>query len=265
MLIDSHCHLDDKKYTQSISEIIQDCKNNNVDKLINISTSLNDCYKNKDISSKYNDVYYSVAIYPHNDLSTNINDLINKLENDFLINKDSKLVAIGECGIDIIQNNSDKYETRDINSQKILFEEQIKLAIKYDLPLIIHNRNGDEIVLELLQKYSSNNNLRGVIHCFDSTYEVAKKFIDLNFYISFSGMVTFKNKKELHNVATNIDIDKFLVETDAPYLTPVPFRGQVNHPKNVTLVAKKVAELKNLPIHQIEKYSYENTLKLFNL
>lgn len=260
MLIDSHCHIPSEKYGMTPLELIEDAKTEGVKKFITIGTSLSDSEIAKQTASQHPEIFYSVAIYPHEEKGKSINESIAELENKFLINKDSKLVAIGECGIDI----STHPDSRDLKEQIDLFEYQIKLAIKYDLPIIIHNRNGDAQVYELLSKYVPQG-LKGVIHCFDSTWEFAQKILDLGFYISFSGMVTFPKKVELHEVAKNIPLDKFLVETDAPYLAPQSYRGQVNYPKYVKIVAQKVAAIKNMPLEDIEEYSYKNTSKLFSL
>jgi len=260
MLIDSHCHIPHKKYSLSTDEIISEGKNSGVVKFITIGTSLKENKLARDVASKHSEVYYSVAIYPHEEAKLDVSYLIDTLEKDFLVNKDKKLVGIGECGIDI----SNWQGGRSPEEQKELFEEQIKLAIKYNLPLIVHNRNGDESVLELLNKYVPKG-LRGVIHCFDSNWEFAQEILDLGFYISFSGMITYPKKDYLLEVVENIPVDKLLVETDAPYLAPQPHRGETNYPKYVKLVAEKVAEIKGISLGSVEAYSYDNTSKLFNL
>jgi len=260
MLIDSHCHIPDKKYDKSIEDILSEAKEVGVQKFITIGTSLANNKIALQTAQKYPEIYFSVAIYPHEELHQEIDVSISQLENEFLKNKHPKLIAVGECGIDI----SNHSETRELSLQKLLFEEQIKLAVKYDLPLIVHNRNGDEHVLELLTKYAPLG-LKGVIHCFDSTWEFAQKILDLGFYISFSGMITYSKKDNLLEVVKNVPLDKFLVETDAPYLAPQSYRGQINYSKYVKIVAEKVASIKNLSVEDIEQHSYENTSKLFSL
>lgn len=260
MLIDSHCHIPSEKYALTPSELIADAKSFGVEKFITIGTSLADSEIAKDTAQQHPEIFYSVAIYPHEEKDKNLNDAVNELENKFLVNKDSKLVAIGECGVDI----SVHPESRELSEQLSLFEDQIKLAVKYNLPLIIHNRNGDEHVLSLLTKYVPQG-LRGVIHCFDSNWDFAQKILDLGFYISFSGMITYPKKDYLVEVVQRVPFDKFLVETDAPYLAPQRYRGQVNYPKYVRIVAEKVATIKNMTLEDIEKLTYENTSKLFVL
>jgi len=262
MLIDTHCHLNNKKYDIDLQTILDQAKLENVEKFITISTNLDDCNQNMQISNDNNQVFYSVGVYPNSDLDIDIKSIIEQLENNFLVQKNNKLVAIGECGIDI--NINDNHIKRPLKQQIVLFEEQIKLSIKYKLPIIIHNRNADDVILKLVKKYAEKG-LKGIFHCFDSTWEYAKKVLELGFLISFSGMVTFKNKFNLHEVARNIDLKKIIVETDSPYLSPEPLRGQINYPKNVVLVAKKIAQLKNDSYENICNNCYLNTLKLFNL
>jgi len=260
MLIDPHCHIPHKNYEKSVEDIIREAEKEGVLKFIAIGTSIKESNLVKDISLKYDPIYYSVAIYPHEEMHTDLKESLAILEDTFLVKKDKKLVAIGECGIDI----SNWQGGRDIKDQVFLFEEQIKLAIKYDLPLIIHDRKGDEFVLELLNKYVPQG-LRGVIHCFDSTWDFAKQVLDLGFYLSFSGMITYPKKEYLLDVIRQVPIDKFLVETDAPYLAPQGHRGEVNYSKYVKMVAEKFAEVRRLDLKDVEKFSYDNTSKLFNL
>ena len=260
MLIDSHCHIPHTKYQKSIKEIIEEGARLGVEKFITIGTSLEDSEIALKTAQEYSQIYFSVAIYPNEELKKDVNLVLEELENKFLTSKNTKLIAIGECGIDV----SDWENARPIEEQKYLFEEQIKLSIKYDLPIIIHNRNGDEHVLPLLIKYAPLG-LRGVIHCFDSSWDFAQKVLDLGFYISFTAMVTYDKKDSLFEVVKNVPTDRFLVETDAPYLSPKILRGQVNYPYNVVYVAQRIAEIKGLKVEEVEKYSYENTCKLFNL
>ena len=260
MLIDSHCHIPHKKYERSTEEILSEGNSVGVDKFITIGTSLKDNRIALETANKYPEIYFSVAIYPHEDMNFDTNYLINELETEFLNNKDSKLVALGECGIDM----SNWKGGRDIKDQLHLFEEQIKLAVKYDLPLVVHNRNGNNYVLELLNRYVPLG-LKGVIHCFDADWEYAKDILNLGFYISFSGMITYPKKDYLIEVVKNVPLDRFLVETDAPYLAPQRYRGQVNYSKYVKVVVEKIAGVKKLDLMSIEGHSYENTSKLFSL
>lgn len=258
MLIDSHCHIPHRKYERSIEQIVKDAQEAGVARLINIGTSLDENKIALETSEKFENVYTAIAIYPHEDLGRDLKDLINHLSAQ--IDSSKKVVAVGECGIDI----TDWPGGRDLNEQLDLFEMQIQLAIKKKLPLIIHNRNGDEYVLNLLKKYQSQG-LYGVIHCFSSDWEVAKSFLDSNFHISFGGMITYKSRKDLLEVVGKVPEDRILIETDSPYLPPDGFRGQPNEPRNVAVVAAKIAEVRGVSFDKISELTYSNTCKLFNL
>lgn len=269
MLIDSHAHLPHNQ--KKVAQILKNAKNNGVTKIINIGTSIDDGKKAIQTAENFGDIYVSVGIYPHDEMQTPINQLKNKLET--LLTSSKKIVGIGECGIDIT-----KWERqRPIKSQIELFEMQIQLAIKHNLLLVIHNRNGDEHVLKLLKKYANSNNLKFIIHCFDSTPEFAQEIIDLGGFISFSGFITYKNKKDVHKAAKETPLEKILVETDAPYILPKQLqikkkknvttteKNPQNESKNVKIVAETLADMKNLPYELVCKQTYENTCKLFGL
>ncbi len=257
MLIDSHCHLPDN--LDEAKTVVNFAEADGVVKMINIGTSLKDSRDALTMANHFDNVWSTAAVYPHEDREISIDEIVNELE--ILIDSSPKIVAIGECGIDLADGENE----RSLIDQCELFEAQIKLAIKKDLPLVIHNRNGDKYVLELLKKYSSTGNLRGVAHCFASDWEVAQQLINLNFLISFSGMITYPSRKSLLGVVKNVSLDNFVLETDAPYLPPQGHRGEKNEPKYVKIVAQKVAEVKELPFELIAKLSYENTSRVFNI
>lgn len=256
MLIDSHCHIPHKKYGVPPGDIVRDAENSGVSKLISIGTSMKEAELVINTAAEFPNVFPTVGIYPHEDRGRDLE----VLESEFrsILNDCGDIIGIGECGIDI----SNWKNGRPINEQIKIFEMQIILAKESSLPLVIHNRNGDEYVLNLLKKYS-NPSLRGVIHCFDSDWSFAEKVLDLGFYISFSGLITYPKKGYLLDVVREVPMDRFLVETDSPYLPPQGFRGQVNLPKYVRIVAEKVAEFKGLGVQEIEESSYKNTCSLF--
>lgn len=260
MLIDSHCHLP-RLDSAELSGIIDRAKQNDVVKFINIGTNFNENKKVLETAQAFDQVYATIAIYPHEERDKTLIEMENHLKN---LLHSPKLVAIGECGVDI----SEEHEGRPLAEQLELFEMQIKLAIDADLPLVIHNRNGDTKVIELLQKYKSPS-LRGVAHCFASNWDVAKQYLDLNFYISFSGLITYQSRAHLLETVKNVPSDRYLIETDAPYLTPKGVSGQdkqrPNEPKNVRIVAQKVASVRNCSYEQIADETYNNTCRLFNL
>lgn len=264
MLVDSHCHLKDTRYGKTPSEIVEDSEKDGVVGFINVSTSLQDSFDSSEISRKIKSVYSTVGIYPHSDLGKNPADLCNELEK--IIDNNPKIVGIGECGIDIPADPSkaEDYPLREVNEQKELFEYQIELALKKNIPVMIHNRNGDEIVLDILSNYKSRG-LKTIAHCFSSNYEIAKKFLSLGTYISFSGMITYPSRHDLREVVAKVPDDMFLVETDSPWLPPQGHRGELNYPKYVKIVAEKVSQVKEKPYDIVASLSTSNACRLFNI
>jgi TatD DNase family protein len=263
MLIDSHCHIPHSKYEKSSDEIINEAKKEGVEKLINIGTSISDSRDALEISKQYENVYSTVGVYPHDDTDLGLDEIRQQMEG-FIQMGGTNVVGIGECGVDIPQGEV-PYKTRELTDQKELFKLQIGLAVQHDLPLVIHNRDGDKEVLEILNHYK-NTGLRGIMHCFVSDWEYAQKLLDLDFYISFTGIITYPSAGEkLLEVVKKVPHDRFLVETDAPYLAPQKLRGQINYPKYVKMTAAKIAELRNTSFEEISEISYRNTCQLFNI
>jgi TatD DNase family protein len=257
MLIDSHCHLPHN--LEEAKDLIDKAEKEGVVKFINIGTSIRYSKKAIETAEQFKNVYATVAVYPHDERGIEVSVLEQKLSE--LADSSKKVVAIGECGFDA---PGQKEKTRSAEAQAELFEMQIKLALEKDLPIIIHNRDGDDIVINLLKKYQGPK-LRGVAHCYASTWETAQKLLDLGFYISFSGMITYPSRRDLLETVEKVPEDRFLVETDAPYLPPQGHRGEINQPKYVKIVAQKVAEVRKVPLSVIESISFSNTSRLFNL
>ncbi|MFZ5424460.1 MAG: TatD family hydrolase [Patescibacteria group bacterium] len=257
MLIDSHCHLTDEKLNNNFKKIISDAKNEGIGAFITIGTNISDSKNACTLANTNSEIFCAVGIYPHEELNTPI-DLLEK-ELSKLINGEN-VVAIGECGVDI----TDWKGGRLVQEQLALFEMQIQLALKNNLPLVIHNRNADKEVLSLLKQYKSKS-LRGVVHCFASTWEIAKQYIDLGFYISFSGIITYKSGRSLWETVIKTPLDRFIVETDAPYLSPEGYRNKINEPKYVKIIAEKVAEVKKEKFEIISDFSVKNTCAIFGL
>lgn len=251
MLIDSHCHLYLGSWTNNLRLILQDAESNNVGKIICPGIDLDTSQKAIELTNTYEGIYAAVGIHPHDANNTQLNylDTLRKM----LVQ--SKVVAVGEIGLDFYRNIS------DADTQFKIFREQLQLAQDLDLPVIIHNRNSDKEIIETLKDFES---VRGVAHCFSSDLATAEAFLELDFYISFAGNLTYKNS-DLSEVAKEIPINKLLIETDAPYLSPVPFRGKENVPGRVKYVAEKLAEYKEVPFEEIEKATKGNTETLFNL
>ena len=258
MLIDSHCHLPHKLYEKDIETIIKEAKEWGVEKIINIGTSVRENEKVIEVSKNYENVLCSVGIHPQEDRKLDLKSLEKSLKE--VLEKSGRIVAIGECGIDI----SNWENQRPVEDQEKLFDIQVKLAKKTRLPLIIHNRNGDDIVLKVLNN-NIGSDLRGVVHCFNSNWEFAEKMLDLGFYLSFTNLISYPKKDDLIEVVRNVPNDRFLIETDAPYLPPQSMRGQINYPKYVKIVAEKVAQVKQITFDKVSELSYRNTCSLFKI
>ena len=247
-MIDTHCHLYDKKLIHKLNQIIENAYSANIEKMICIGDTLGTSDKSIQIAEKYNNIYASVGIHPHESKLAPENYL-SQIKQKV---KHHKVVAIGEIGLDYYYNLSDK------KHQKPVFLEQLKLAKQLDLPAIVHCRNAEKDVYDTILKSKHN---QGVIHCFSGTMDFAKKIIDLGYYISFTGMITFV--KELENVIEEISLENIMIETDAPYLAPVPYRGKVNQPAFVQQVAKKISDIKNISIKEVERITTINAKSLF--
>lgn len=255
-LIDSHCHLhmlDLDDFSGTLENVFQKAFENNVHKMLCVCTELEEIPKIKEIAANNPNVYTSVGIHPNVILEKeyNADELI------ALANYES-CIAIGETGLDYYRSTGDEI----ISAQHYRFREHIKASKKCTKPLIIHTRNAKEDTLAIMREESAGD-IGGVMHCFAEDWEFAKKALDLGFYISFSGIVTFKNAKELKVVAEKVPADKMLIETDCPFLAPTPFRGKQNHPALVYHVARELALLRGTTLENIAKTTTENFYKCF--
>lgn len=255
MLIDSHFHLSGNRKVDE--EVFKRAHENGVEKLIAIGTDLEDSELVVKASNKIQNLYGVVGIYPNSERDTQIAESVVQLEK--LLKTGQKVVGIGEIGIDITNWEAQ----RPLNEQIVLFESQIKLAIKHQLPIVIHNRNGDKYVLEILKKYEGLVDI--IAHCFDSSWKTAEQFIKLGAYISFSGFITYNSKKYLLETVENTPIERIIVETDSPYIVPKGLKEKTNEPKNVRMVAEKIAQVKQLEFEEVCQKTYENTLRAFNI
>jgi len=254
-LIDTHAHLDFPELYSKLDLIIENAKNQNVLKIITISTNLNKIGKIIQISNDYDVVYFTVGVHPNEVLKdkdyenyTLISDISNNL----------KCVGIGECGLDYHFGNEDK------EKQKLSFITQIKVARDKKLPLIIHSRDADEDMIDILQDEYKKGAFKAILHCFSSGKDLALCGLDLGFYISFSGIVTFKSAKLIQEIACIVPKDRILVETDAPYLAPSPYRGSVNEPKNCFYTAKFLSEIRNSDFNDFTNHLCINSLRIFD-
>lgn len=267
-LIDTHCHLPNLNNKGYLEEILGGAIKNGVEKIITIGTNL---YENEQTISTiqtYPQIYAALGIFPHEHLNENIENLMENLKNQIIKNK--KVLAVGECGLDINPNLQSAQNQRSVKEQIDLFEAQIKVAKHLQLPIIVHNRNADNLILEILTKhYSKTKTKTGVVHCFDSNWELAKSFLSLGFYISFTGFITYESHKHLEQVVKNIPNNKYMLETDSPFILPEPIKTTTkglkikNEPKYVKIIAQRVAEIKGQSISLVAKNSTQNAYKVF--
>jgi TatD DNase family protein len=254
-LIDTHAHLDFPELYSKLDLIIENAKNQNVLKIITISTNLNKIGKIIQISNDYDAVYFTVGVHPNEvlkDKDYQNYSLISDISNNL------KCVGIGECGLDYHFGNEDK------DKQKLSFITQIKVARDKKLPLIIHSRDADEDMIDILQDEYKKGAFKAILHCFSSGKDLALCGLDLGFYISFSGIVTFKSAKLIQEIACIVPKDRILVETDAPYLAPSPYRGSVNEPKNCFYTAKFLSDIRNIDFNEFTNHLCMNSLRIFD-
>ena len=254
MLVDSHCHLNMSQFKDDLDSVIENAKKNNVKYLQTICTKLSDYYEIKEIAEKYSNIFCSFGIHPHE--ADHHMDL--SVDNIIYHANYPKTIGIGETGLDYY------YEYSNRDNQKHLFERHIEASRKTKLPIIIHTRNADQDMSDILSTEMRNRAFPGLIHCFSSSKELAKKVMDLGLYISISGIVTFKKSIELQEIVRFVPIDRILVETDSPYLTPVPNRGKRNEPSFVKYVAEYIAQIKNLPYDDVASITTKNFFDLFD-
>ena len=251
MLTDTHCHLYYKDLKKDLQGVFDRANKLGVNRFICAATNMEDVHQCIEIAENYDQVFCSSGIHPHDtkDAPQNyIERIYNLMSND-------NMVAVGEIGLDYFRNISDS------NIQKKRLREQLKIALAIDKPVIIHNREADEDMINILKDFPG---VSGVAHCFSSNLDMANQFLELGYYISFSGNLTFKNS-HLPSVAKELPLDRLLVETDSPFLSPVPFRGKPNEPARVRYVAEKLAEIHNISLEEIASITSDNASKIFRL
>jgi TatD DNase family protein len=251
-MIDSHCHLDHEPLLGDLSNVIKRSKEVGIKKLLTISTSYESFDRIKNIIQKDEMIYGTIGIHPHETTK-------NKITSDIIvknITENEKIIGIGETGLDFYYNNSDKND--QINS----FKEHIEASIKTNSPLIIHSRDAEEETFEILSEYK-NRNLKILMHCFTGSKDFAKKLLTLNAFFSASGIITFKNSLELQETFKFLPLDRILIETDSPFLTPVPNRGKKNEPSFIDYTAQKLADIKSISKSEIANLTTNNFNKLF--
>lgn len=254
MLFDTHVHLNADQYKDDLEEVIGRAREAGIEYMVVVGFDRGTIQKAMEITEKYDFIYASVGWHPVDAIDMTPEDLewIEELSSH------PKVVALGEMGLDYYWDKSPK------EIQQQVFRQQIRLARKVNLPIVIHNRDATEDIVRILKEEKAEE-VGGVMHCFTGSLEVAKQCMDMNMYISFGGPVTFKNAKKPKEVAAAISIDKLLIETDCPYLTPHPYRGKRNEPSYVSYVAEQIAELKQVDYEELAKKTTENAKKLFGI
>ena len=252
-MIDSHCHLDHEPLFNNLDDILKRSKEIGIEKLLTICTTFESFIKIKHLVKKDDIIYGTYGIHPHEAKNDKVTTklIIDEIRNN------QKIIGIGETGLDFYYNFSDKRD--QIRS----FEEHINASIELNIPLIIHSRNAENEILEIFNKYK-NHNLKILMHCFTGSKKFAQSMLDFNAYFSASGIITFKNSTELQETFKSIPLEKTLIETDSPYLAPVPNRGKKNEPSFVKYTAEKLANIRQISTSDLIKNTTFNFNKLFS-
>ncbi len=253
-LADAHTHLDMPEYAADQGQIIEQARQAGVGLIINVGISLENSRQVIATARKYPWIFATVGVHPHG--AAGVNEKILAAIADLL--RDPGVVALGEIGLDFYRHRS------PADVQETVFRRFLDLAVSQQKPVIIHTRDATETTLAILREYRQKIH-GGVMHCFSGTYEEAKAFLELGLDISFSGVLTYPNAKPLHDAARRLPLERLLIETDAPYLSPQPRRGKRNEPGYVRFTAQTLAELQNLPLETIAAQTWTNTCRLFGI
>lgn len=254
MLVDSHCHLNMEQFHEDLESVLDNAEQHKIECLQTICTKMSEFPEILALAEKYAKIYCSIGVHPmevSNESLVLIETLVAKLRNP-------KVIGIGETGLDYY------YRKDNADRQKESFIRHILASQQTDKPVIIHAREADEDIVAILKEYQSQKQFPALIHCFTSNYSFAKKVLDLGLYISFAGIVTFKNAQDIQEVASKIPLDRMLVETDAPYLAPVPKRGKRNEPAYTRYTAEYIANMRNIPFEELARQTTNNFYSLFN-
>ncbi|BBK31963.1 TatD DNase family protein [Stella humosa] len=254
MLVDSHCHLDFEDFAAERDAVIDRARAAGVGTMLTIGTKLSEFDQVRAIAEAYPDIWCSVGIHPHEAETEADIDAAGLVA----LARHPRVVGIGECGLDFFYDHSPR------DRQEAVFRVHADAARRTGLPLIVHSRDADDEMIRVLQEESHGGALKGVLHCFSSGRLLAEEAVKLGFYISFSGILTFKKAEELREIARDLPADRLLVETDAPYLAPIPHRGKRNEPAFVASTAAKLAGIRGLSVAEVEALTTENFFRLFD-
>lgn len=254
MFFDSHAHYDDRRFDEDREVLLNNMQQNNISYILNAAADIDSSRKCIKLAEKYDFIYASVGVHPHNaaEMTEDTIDLLKDLANA------PKVVAIGEIGLDYYYNHSPK------DVQKHWFRRQIQLAKALDMPVIIHNRDAHADVMDIVTSEDISS-IGGVFHCYSGSWEMAQKIISMGIHISIGGPVTFKNAVKSLEVVKKLPMDQLLIETDCPYLTPVPHRGKRNDSTYMRFTAQKIAEIKGVSLEAVARQTMENAKKLFGI
>ena len=256
--VDSHCHLNDQRLLQDLEDVLKEARLAGVKCILNICTKMSEFREVHDLALKYRDVYASIGVHP---FSLSEEEPINAEQIVKIVRENKKVVGIGESGLDYYYNPN----TNEIARQKQNFEQHIVAAQETGLPLIIHTRAADGDTIQILKEYYTKKPFKAVLHCFTAGVELAEVCIKMDMYFSASGIITFKNAGHILDVFRKVGENRLLIETDAPYLAPDPFRGKLNKPAYIQYVCKKLALLRDADYAKISAVTTENFCNLFKI
>lgn len=254
MIFETHAHYDDRAYDRDRDKIIRLLKEEGIAPIINVGASLTSTETSVKLAHEYDHVYAAVGVHPSDCADMTDKDIKWLRE----LTGDDKVVAIGEIGLDY------HYDEPDKNIQKKWFEKQLDLAKETDLPVIVHSRDAAQDTLDILSK-EEHKGIRGIIHCFSYSQELAREYVKMGYYIGIGGVVTFKNGRKLHEIARTIPLENIVVETDCPYLAPEPYRGRRNSSAYLTYIIERIAQLREMSYEEVERATYENAALLYGV
>ncbi len=255
MIIDTHCHLDDKRYIDDLEEVLKRAKKNEVERFVIPGADINDLKRAKKIANNHLDVFFAAGIHPYN-----IEEFDEEILRKFL--QDKKCIAVGECGLDYYRLSENEHSMeKEKKFQKEIFEKQIEFSFEYNKPLIVHIRDANHDSYEILKNYKEFKQF-GILHCFNAS-KLLLELMENGFYFGIGGVLTFKNAKKLVEILPKIPIERILIETDAPYLTPHPYRGKRNEPAYTVLIVKKIAEILNMSYEDVCNITTQNAKRVF--
>ncbi len=254
-MIDSHVHLDDEAFNEDREDIIKSLGENGIELVINNSSDLPSSERSVELANKYENIYAAIGVHPHE--ARTYDDEVEKRLIE--LSRDKKVLAIGEIGLDYYYDNS----PRDV--QKEVFKRQIELAAKLKKNIVIHSRDAAKDTFDILKEAHEKYDFTALIHCFSQSVDMMREYLKLGDYIALGGAVTFKNAKTPKEVAKAVDLYRLLLETDCPYMTPVPYRGKRNEPKLVKFTCQYIADLRQMDALELEKITGENTKRFFGI